>query len=166
MLRLPKLRPYQTTVLTSRARDPVVISAPQLGKTTLARLWLLGRCFKHGPDTRPWWWTAPTYAQARHGFNGIVRHAQQAGICESFTTATPLVLRLTFGAIIEGRSWDSPPGLYGPTVLGGVADEFGWITGDAYKALSSRRAETVTQGFGHFLWIGNVGNIGSMAQAM
>jgi len=163
---LPPLRPYQTSVLTSVARDPVVISAPQLGKTTLARLWLLARAYAHGPDSRPWWWTAPTYAQARHGFNGIVRHAQEAGLCESFTTSTPLVLRLNFGAVIEGRSWDSAPGLYGPTVLGGVADEFGWMTGPAYSALSSRRAETVTQGLGHFLWIGNVGNLGSSAQQL
>ena len=144
----------------------MVISAPQLGKTVLARLWLLGRCFQHGADPRPWWWTAPTYAQARHGFAGIVRHAQQAGICKSYTTTTPLELRLTFDAVIEGRSWDSPQGLYGPTILGGVADEFGWMTAAAYSALSSRRAETVTQGFGHFLWIGNVGNIGSEAQSL
>jgi hypothetical protein len=95
---------------------------------------------------------------------GIVRHAQEAGICQSYTTTTPLELRLTFGATIEARSWDNPQGMYGPTVLGGVADEFGWITAPAYSAISSRRAETVTQGFGHFLWIGNVGNIGSSAQ--
>ena len=160
------LRPYQERVIKSRARDVVVISAPQLGKTELARIWLLYRAINHGPDNRPWWWTAPTYAQAKHGFNGIVRYAQQLGICESFTTSTPLVLRLTFGAVIEGRSWDSAPGLYGPTVLGGVADEFGWMTAVAYSALSSRRAETVTEGLGHFLWIGNVGNIGSEAQRL
>lgn len=54
--------------------------------------------------------------------------------------------------------------MYGPTVLGGVSDEFGWMTGPAYSAISSRRAETVTQGLGHWLWIGNVGTLGGAAE--
>ena len=97
---------------------------------------------------------------------GLARYARQAGLLASYTSTPPLEIRLTFGATIEGRSWDRPEGMYGPSVLGGVSDEFGWMTGPGYSAISSRRAETITQGFGHWLWIGNVGKIGGDAERL
>jgi hypothetical protein len=158
------IRPYQTRVLTSDAFDTVVISAPQLGKTTIAQFWLFGKAAAHGPDIRPHWWTAPTYYQARHGYMGIVEIARNAGLLRDYTTTPPLRLRLKTGGVIQALSWDRPEGMYGPSVLTLVADEFGRLTSPAYSAMSSRRAETIAQGFGHALWIGNVGEIGSAAE--
>lgn len=163
---LPQLRPYQAPALVNDVQDQVIVSAPQLGKTYLARYWLLVRGLRHGADPRPWWWTAPTYFQAKHGFGGLVQILRGAGLVTSkdYTTSPPLECRVPGGPTFQARSWDNPQGMYGPTVLGGVADEFGWLTPPAYSAMSSRRAETIAQGFGQWLWIGNVGEMGGAAE--
>jgi len=163
-LLLPQLRPYQIPVLTSRARDDVTVSAPQLGKTLAGQCWLLAQAWVHGQDIRPWWWVAPTYAQSRHGFGGLCDMARSAGVLAEATTTPPLSAKLINGALLEGRSWERPDGLWGPTVLGGVVDEFGRMNDGAYAAISTRRAETVSLGYGWFRYLGNVGDIGGPAE--
>ena len=163
-LYLPALRTYQLSVLTSTARDDLTVSAPQLGKTLTGQMWLLSAAWKHGRDPRPWWWVAPTYKQARDGLAGLVELAQGAEVLAHATTTPPLFADLTNGARIEGRSWERPDGLWGPTVLGGVVDEFGRLNSGAYTAISTRRAETISQGYGWFRWLGNVGEIGGPAE--
>jgi hypothetical protein len=83
--------------------------------------------------------------------------ARDVGILQSATNTPPLQAEFVNGARIEGRSWDRPEGMYGPSVLGLVVDEFGQLTPQAYQAISSRRAETIRQGFGRARYLGNVG---------
>ena len=165
VLSLPRLRSYQEPVLLSTNRDDLTVSAPQLGKTETARIWLAAAAW-NAPPLYPWWWMAPTYAQCKHGFLGLCRHLIDAGALEprNATTTPPLLAKLKNGATIEGRSWDQPQSVYGPSIMGGVIDEFGWLTGPAYSAISSRRAETVIQGYGFFRYLGNVGEIGTIAE--
>ena len=96
----------------------------------------------------------------------IAKMAVSAGVLDpkSYTTTPPLEMRLTHGGIIEGRSWDKATNLRGPTVYDGVSDEFGGLNSDAYGELSARRAETISRGYGHWTWIGNVGEIGGPAE--
>lgn len=161
---LPCLRPYQLPVFNSQAVDDVTVSAPQLGKTTTGLVWLLGRAWEHGRDRRPWWIASPTYAQARYAMRQLATVARSAGILASSTNTPPLQVELVNGALIEGRSWDNPAGMYGTSVLGGVIDEFGQLTEQAYSAISSRRAETVSEGFGRYRYLGNVGDIGGAGE--
>ena len=151
----------------SKARDDITISAPQLGKSLTAASWLVATAWAFGPSPHPWWWLAPTYAQVRTGFlKRCCELARSAGILESYTTSPPLVAKLIGGATIEGRSWERPDGLYADTVLGGVVDEFGQLTREAYSAISSRRAEMVPRGMGRFRFVGNVGEIGGPAEEL
>ena len=160
------MRGYQKPVLTSTAVDDLTVSAPQLGKTTMGQLWLLAAAFMHGKDLRPWWWAAPSYYQAKHGFNGFCAMARSAGVLRSATYSVPMRAELTCGAIIEARSWDNPNGMYGPSVLGCVVDEFCDLTDQAYMALSSRRQETIKDGYGHYRYLGNVRNVGGPAERL
>jgi hypothetical protein len=73
---------------------------------------------------------------------------------------------LTNGNTVEGRSWDQESNLYGPPVRFLGVDEYGQLTGDAYKALSSRRAETIARGEGRALWVGNTGDVGGPAEKL
>lgn len=152
--------------MASRAVDDVTVSAPQMGKTATGQVWLMAEAWMHGADPRPWWWTAPTYAQARHGFRGIVDMARGAGILQAATSTVPLQAEFINGARLEARSWDRPEGMYGPSVLGLVVDEFGMLTAAAYQAISSRRAETIRQGFGRARYLGNVGPMDGTAHAL
>lgn len=165
---LPPLRPYQRPILTSRALDDFTISAPQIGKTLSAATWLFTAAYLHGPDHRPWWWTAPTYGQLMHGFEMIERFAVDTGMLAKATTSHPFPrIKLDGGERFEFRSWERPDNLRGPTVLGGVSDEFGvGLTKRAYSAISSRRRHTIPQGLGYWRWIGNVGDIGGEAERM
>lgn len=142
------------------------MSAPQLGKTTVLQIWLLACGWMHGADRRPWWWAAPIYDQARHGFRGFCDLARSAGVLKECTTTPPLTALLINGARYEARSWDRPEGMYGPSILGAGIDEFGMLTDTAYSALSSRRAETIQQGFGRFRYAGNVGEMGGPAEKL
>jgi len=110
----------------------------------------------------PWWWAAPTYNQSDHAFR-LCDQMTVGNIQAKKKESSPQAIWLTNGAMIEFRSWERPGGLYGPTVAGGVIDEFGQLTSEAYSALSSRRAETITCGFGHYRWFGNVGPVGGAA---
>ncbi len=159
-------RPYQIPVLTSKALDDVTVSAPQLGKSAVGAWWLFGCAAEHGRDLRPWWWTSPTYSQAKHGIGLLAHFARSAGLLLSATATFPLRVELTNGAVIEGRSWDRPEGMYGPSVLGIVVDEFGQLTPQAYSAISSRRAETIRQGFGYARYLGNVGPMDGTAHGL
>ncbi len=161
---LPSLRPYQLPVFNSQAVDDVTVSAPQLGKTTTGLFWLLSSAWEHGRDSRPWWIASPTYAQARYAMRQLATVARSAGVLASSTNTPPLQAELVNGALIEGRSWDNPAGMYGTSVLGGVVDEFGQLTEQAYSAISSRRAETIGEGFGRFRYLGNVGDIGGAGE--
>jgi hypothetical protein len=160
------LRGYQTPVLTSTVVDDLTVSAPQLGKSFTGQCWLLAAAYMNGEDPRPWWWAAPTYQQARHGYLGLVNMARSAGLLASATVSVPFELKLTTGGIIQGRSWERPGGLYGTTILGCVVDEFGQMTHEAYSALSSRRGETISQGLGRFRYLGNTGAVGGPAEAL
>ena len=163
---LPPLRGYQEPVLFSEARDDLTVSAPQLGKTFVGRVWLLSACWYGGASPIPWWWIAPTYEQARFGYLGFCDYARSAGILGDATTSPPLRARLVNGSMIEAKSWDSPEGLYGPPIRGGVVDEFGQLTRLAYSAVSSRRAETVSRGEGRLRYLGNVGEMGTIAEEL
>ena len=145
----------------------MTVSAPQLGKTIIGCIWLLSAAWMGGKSTIPWWWTAPTYAQCRDGFvNKFCNLARSAGVLKHATTTPPFMATLTNGAIIEARSWDNPEGMYGPTIRGAVVDEFGRLTDQAYSAISSRRAESVSWGEGFLRFLGNVGDIGGTAESL
>jgi hypothetical protein len=165
-IHFPRPRPYQIPVLTSGVTDDVTVSAPQLGKTWTAAEWLWIKALKHGADPkgRVWWWTAPTFPQCQHAIRHMVEWARNAGVLERATATPPMELVFVNGGIIQARSWERPENMYGPTVLGGVSDEFGELTDRAYSAISSRRAETIADGFGMWRWIGNVGTIGGPAE--
>ena len=149
----------------------MTISAPQLGKTIALALWLGTSAWAGGNEPSrsmfPYWWTAPTYQQCRDGFVtkfcGMMR---SAGILKSNTTTPPLVAELINGVRIEARSWDRVDGMYGPTVRGIAVDEFGQLTRDAYSAISSRRAESITWGEGQIRYAGNVGEVGGVAEEL
>ncbi|HEX4823258.1 MAG TPA: hypothetical protein VFV19_03000 [Candidatus Polarisedimenticolaceae bacterium] len=167
ILRLPALREYQLPVLTSPARDDLTISAPQLGKTTVGEAWLLAVAWRGGPGEIPWSWFAPTHGQCEHGFKGLAAMARSAGILRGEPTTTPpFRLTLKNGAQIQARSWDRPELLYGPPTRGGVVDEFGQLTPDAYAVISSRRAETISRGEGRLVYLGNVGDVGGTAESL
>lgn len=169
-LYLPALRTYQEPVLLSQARDDLTVSAPQLGKTLTGRVWALAAAWSTPQHLRqfPWWWMAPTYAQVKHGFLGLCEMAVGAGVMKpgAYTTSPPHQAVLINGARLEGRSWERPEGMYGPTILGGVVDEFGELTPWAYSAISSRRAESVSWGYGMLRYLGNVGQIGGEAEKL
>jgi hypothetical protein len=146
----------------------MTISAPQVGKTLGLALWILSGAF-HDAGRVPWpsWWTAPTYDQARHGFTRhVVEYARSAGILADATTQPPLRAVLTSGSVIEARSWDSPEGLYGPTVARIASDEFGYMTSEARAALESRLSESALHGLGYWRLAGNVSEIGGEAESM
>jgi len=132
----------------------------------MGQLWLLSAAFMHGKDLRPWWWAAPSYYQAKHGFTGFCAMARSAGVLSSATYSVPMRAELTCGAIIEARSWDNPNGMYGPSVLGAVIDEFCDLTDPAIMALSSRRQETIKDGYGRYRYLGNVRNVGGPAERL
>ena len=166
VLSLPPLRDYQLPVLLSEATDDLTVSAPQIGKTFTGALFLLTAAWYGGKSPLPWWWMAPTYEQARHGYTMLCNFARSAEILSDATTAPPLKARLVNGALIEARSWDNAEGLYGPTIRGGVVDEFGQLTHPAYGAISSRRAETIARGEGKLRYLGNVGEMGGVAEVL
>lgn len=146
----------------------MTVSAPQLGKTLGLALWLLAGSWQDGGRSR-WasWWTAPIYDQARHGFlNYVVALARSAGVLAKHTTQPPLKATLINGSVIEARSWDSPEGLYGPPVSRIAGDEFGYMTPEAWAALSSRTTETAQHGLGYIRLAGNVSEIGGEAESL
>ncbi len=155
-------------VLLSTARDDLTVSAPQLGKTVAGRIWLATAMWYGGESPHPWWWCAPTYNRAEHGFLGFCEMMVQAGALDpsKYTTTPPLRCTLKNGAKAEARSWEKPQNLLGPTIRGAVLDEFGDLGWRAQSNLSSRRAETVSYGEGRFRYLGNVGNIGGCAEAL
>jgi len=152
-------------VMTSDAVDDLTIATPQSGKSVAGACWLLASAWMHGADPNPWWWCAPTYAQVKTGFiKRVVYLAHSAGILESYTTSPPLQAKLTCGALLEGRSWERPGGMYADTVLGYVVDEFGQLTDEGYSAMSSRRADSIRRGMGRARYLGNVGQVGGPAE--
>ncbi len=155
ILRLPLLRPYQSVVVTSAATDLVVVSAPQVGKSLAAACWILKEAW-----TKPGslsWWAAPTIAMAAHGWGMVARLARSAGIVAGSTEGPPAVLRLINGSRVEGRSWDRPENLAGPSVSALVADEFAGLDADSYGSLTGRRSETL----GSARWLGNSDTAGA-----
>jgi hypothetical protein len=138
-----------------------------MGKTVTGEVWLLAAAISL-PPLAPWWWCAPTYAQSQHGFLGLCNMAVDAGLLRpgDFTTRPPLEARLVTGARIQGRSWDNPDAMYGPTIMGAIVDEFGQLTWEAYGALSSRRAESITWGYCFYRYLGNVGEMGGPAEEL
>lgn len=166
VLRLPPLRPYQVPVLLSEVRDDFTLSAPQLGKTITGAAWLLSAAWYGGESPSAWIWYAPTYLQASDGFRKLTAMARSAGVLAETTISPPLVAKLINGARLEARSWERPENLYGTTIRGGVVDEFGALTREAYSAISSRRAETIGRGEGLLRYLGNTGEVGGEAERL
>lgn len=157
---LPPLRAYQLPVLNSTAPNDVTLSAPQIGKTVTGLCWILASGWIAGKSAVPWWWVAPTYHQASDAHRRFVAMTRGAGVLESCTNSVPLTATITSGARYEFRSWERPDGLYGTTIRGGVVDEFGQLTWEAWAAISSRRGET----HGFLRMLGNVGPVGGPAE--
>lgn len=155
-------------MLLSAAPIDMTVSTPQLGKTLTLALWVLtGAWYDGGRCPWPSWWTGPTYDQAKHGYlNHVVASARSAGILKEHTTTPPLKATLINGSVIEARSWDSPEGLYGPTVARVGSDEFGFLTEDASAAIASRLSEARINGLGFWRLAGNVSEVGGEAEAM
>lgn len=155
VLRLPSnLYPYQTRFITSRARELVVVSATQIGKTTACAAWELGMAFENPGSTN--WWAAPTYKQARIGYRAIRRMARTAGILRKCSD-NKLSVELTNGSEFECQSWKYPENLLGPTAHHIVVDEAGLLTHQARSIISSRRSTTL----GPIRYIGNPGATGA-----
>ncbi|MCP3997513.1 MAG: hypothetical protein GY722_21000 [bacterium] len=164
-LYLPPLRDYQVPVLTSEAQDDLTVSTPQAGKTVTGGAWITKSAWEGGKSPNPWWWMAPTYKQVRDGMRKIADLCYSAQIlAREPKLSTDFEIELISGGFIEGRSWERPGGMRGPTIRGGVVDEFGQLTREAYSSISSRRAETVIRGEGMLRYLGNVGKIGGVAE--
>lgn len=155
-LRLPHLRLYQKRLLTDTARDVLVVSATQVGKSFAAACWIVAEAWLD-PDKRfASCWYAPTYKQAKPGINIIdmLFGADGAGIIVDGPLKTaPYTTTLLNGSRIEFRTWDDPQNLMGDTIARGVVEEAGLLTPRAHGAISSRRSATL----GPLRYIGNPG---------
>lgn len=168
MISLPQLRAYQLAALISEARDDVTVSAPQLGKTILLGLWLIIGASRDADAgiNLPSWWTAPTYLLVEQGMEKLVAMARSVEMLKSYREVPYPRVTLTNGGLIEGRSWEKPKHLYGPTVARIACDEFGQLTAEAYRVLKSRVSETRIRGLGYMRYAGNVGEIGGEAEGI
>ena len=151
---LPRLYPYQRSLLDDRARDVCTVSATQIGKTVAETSWLLAYAWEHPTVIHPYWWLAPTYNQIRTGFRYFVALASSAGVISSAPVLSPFPrVKLVNGSVIEFRSWEREQNLMGDPIAGGVVDEAGLLTPHAQGAISSRRSATM----GPLHYIGNPG---------
>jgi hypothetical protein len=147
-LRLPPLFPYQEALVLHPARDLVVVSATQIGKSTACAAWLLARAWMRSNSRC--WWVAPTYFQSENGYGIIKQMCESAGVL-SFAHAGKLRIGIINGSIFECRSWERDENLQGPSIHAGVVDEAGLLTPSARGIISSRRSAT----FGPLRYIGN-----------
>lgn len=156
--RLPWLHPYQEKLVTSPAQELVVVSCTQVGKTVACGGWLTAQAWTH-PLTLSWW-CAPTYKQAKVGYDTMKQLCVSAGLLmpggRGYSDGD-MVLRLLNGSIIECRSWERDENLQGPSVHFIVVDEAGLLTPSARGIISSRRSATL----GPIRYIGNPGMTGS-----
>lgn len=154
-------------MLTSGARDDLTVSAPQLGKTIGLGLWVVIGAWRDAQAgiPLPTWWAAPTYLMATQGMEKTVELARSVGMLRDYRQSPPKIT-LRNGGVIEGRSWEVPENIFGPTVARIGVDEFGHLTAKALAALSSRVSETRTKGHGFMRFAGNVGEIGGCAEEL
>jgi hypothetical protein len=152
----------------STAPIDMTVAAPQIGKSIVLGWWVLaGAWMDGGVLPFPSWIAAPTFEQAKDRYlRYVVAPAESAGILESATESVPLKAKLTNGSVIEGRSWDSPDGLWGSTVARIGVDEFGFLTQKAWLAMRSRVSETRLMGLGFIRGCGNVGEVNGKAEQL
>jgi hypothetical protein len=100
------------------------------------------------------------------GLEKSAEMARSVGILRDYKQTSPPRVILRNGGWIEGRSWETPENVYGPTVARIGVDEFGNLTAEAHAALRSRVSETRTRGLGYMRYAGNVGEIGGEAEAL
>ena len=165
---LPPLRGYQSQLLLSTARIDLTVSAPQIGKSFALGMWLLSSAWQDaGRSGCPWWLCAPTYEAVKDRYlRYIVQPAESAGILASHTESVPLRAKLINGSVLEARSWEEPKGLWGSTPAGIAPDEFGFLTVPAWTAMRSRVSEMATRGLGFIRGVGNVTEIGGIAEKL
>lgn len=160
-LYLPRLRRYQEPTVTSRKEVEVVLSAPQLGKTTAGGSWLLKEAWE-----RPGilcWWAAPTYEQCLAGLVQVKQIAGSSGILAGVReTKGNLVARLVNGSWIAFKSWKKPEQLSGPTVHAMVVDEAHLLSLAAWQALKNRLGSTM----GPRRIFGNAGSVEGQFKAI
>ncbi len=164
VLRLPWLFPYQRELVANPARELVVVSATQIGKSVACAAWQIARAWSQPGSLN--WWCAPTYKQTLPGYRLMKQMLMAAGCLvpgPSGYSDGELILRLNnggetrLGAIIECRSWERDENLQGPSVHNLVVDEAGLLTSSARAIISSRRSATL----GPVRYIGNPGVTGS-----
>jgi len=155
ILRLPaELYSYQRRLIAHNAREYVVVSATQIGKTTACACWLLAQLWDN-PGTRGWW-AAPTYWQADIGMDTLTGLLESAGLRQGIDfrrrgASGRAAIFLPNGSVIEFRSWDKPKNLGGRAVHFMVVDEAGQLTKDAKTRLEARLSATL----GPVRYIGN-----------
>ena len=137
-----------------------MVSATQIGKTTVCGLWLLHNVWEN-PGTRGWW-VAPTYDEATIGFETILQFAEAAGILDPGAGGVHRSwgrqrIRLSNGSVIQFKSWEREDSLQGRPVHFMVVDEGGLLTETAREKLAARRSGTL----GPVRYIGNATHTGS-----
>ena len=142
------MRPYQRDLIADPAREVVVVSATQIGKTTACACWSLAQAWQR-PGSRGWW-TAPTYSQAETGYDRIKSLARSAGVLGHHVDHR-LRLTLSQGSVIEAKSWERDDNLLGTTIHHLVVDEAGLLTRQARAIIASRLSGTL----GPSRYIGN-----------
>lgn len=119
----------------------MILSAPQLGKTTTWAAWLVATA---AMLSRLTWWTAPTYEQCDRGLAAVEEIAKNAGILKRSTwTHGAQIVELRGGGVVKFRSWDHPEHLSGETVHAVVVDEAHLLTRKAHRIIRARRSATL-----------------------
>ena len=126
------------------ARDVLVLSSTQMGKSFCDAAWLTKQVWEHPSRTHPWWWVSPVSSQAMIGFRYMVGIGLSAGIIAGRPAMSPHPkIPYINGGFVEFRSAEVPENLMGPPILGGVVDEAGLIDQWAHAAISTRRSATL-----------------------
>lgn len=148
-LRLPDgLYPYQLRIVASRAKQTIVVSATQIGKTVAGCFWLIAQAWMRPGSL--WWWVAPTFHQADVGFDRLLTFVQSAAVYANHHR-TKRRIWLINGSLIECRSWEREETLGGPSIHGAVVDEGEHLTISARAKISARRSATL----GPLMFLGN-----------
>ena len=117
-----KLLDWQTKVWDDPHRYKVLVCGRRAGKTTLSILKLLNDA--SGEESRfPWWYTAPTYRQAKGIAWNLLKYYSEGIRDKSKDNETELSIRLRNGNQIALKGLDNPKSLEGIGLSGIVNDE-------------------------------------------
>jgi hypothetical protein len=146
----PKLAPYQTKILESKARFTVTEAATKVGKTFTHLWWLFEKAHTPPKKGANYWWIAPVYSQAKIAFSRLRRVVAASGLYR--INESELFIQTPAGSTIWFKSAEKPDNLYGEDVYAAVFDEFTRAREEAWIALRT----TLTATKAPCKFIGNV----------